>query len=84
MLKYDLFEHVVKHKIFFIRGINYHIIFLHFFRHIRKSKKRVNFDDKKIDKINFYKSKRLLKLDDIYFNKTLVSKRKNLMVKKLT
>ena len=38
-------------------------------------KKRTNFDDKKINKINFYKSKRLLKLDDIYVNKILVSKK---------
>ena len=39
------------------------------------SGKSVNFGDKKIDKINFYKNKRLFKIDDTGANKILVSKK---------
>ena len=35
----------------------------------------VNFDDKKINKSNFYKNKKLFKIDDIVVDKTLVSKK---------
>ena len=35
----------------------------------------MNFGDKKINKSNFNKSKRLLKIDDIDVNKILVSKK---------
>ena len=45
------------------------------------SGKSIYFDDKKINKSNFYKNKILFKIDDIDVNKTLVSK--NPMVKKL-
>ena len=34
----------------------------------------VNFGDKKIKKLNFYKNEKLIKMDDIDVNKTLVSK----------
>ena len=37
--------------------------------------KSMNFGDKKINKSNFNKSKRLLKIDDIDVNKILVSKK---------
>ena len=36
---------------------------------------RVNFGDKKVNKSSFYKNKKLLKIDDINFNKVLVSKK---------
>ena len=45
------------------------------------NKKNINFDDKKVNKSNFYKNKRLFKIDDIDVNRILVSK-ENLMVKK--
>ena len=39
------------------------------------SGKNINFDDKKINKSNFYKNKRLFKIDDIDVNKILGSKK---------
>ena len=38
------------------------------------SGKKVNFDDKKIKKSNFYKKKKVIRIDDIDVNKILVSK----------
>ena len=38
------------------------------------SRKNINFDDKKINEINFYKNKRLFKID---VNKMLVSKKEH-------
>ena len=38
--------------------------------------KCINFDDKKIDKSNFYKTKKLFKIDNVNANKILVSKKK--------
>ena len=38
------------------------------------SRKNVNFGDKKIKKISFYKNKKVIKIDDIDVNKNLVSK----------
>ena len=38
------------------------------------SEKNVNFDDKKIEKDDFYKIKKVIKIDDIDVNKILVSK----------
>ena len=38
------------------------------------SGKNINFDDKKINKSNFYKNKKLFNLNDIDVNKILVSK----------
>ena len=38
------------------------------------SRKNVNFEDKKIKKSNFYKNKKVTKIDDIDVNKKLVSK----------
>ena len=46
--------------------------------------KNIIFNNKKINKSNFYKGKKLSKTDDIDANKILVSKKKkNHMVKKL-
>ena len=36
--------------------------------------KNINFDDKKVKKSDFYENKKVIKIDDIDFNKTLVSK----------
>ena len=46
------------------------------------SGKSINFGDKKINKSNFYKNKKLFNLNDIDANKKLVSK-KNHMVQKI-
>ena len=46
------------------------------------SGRSINFDDKKINKSNFYKNKKLFSLNDIDANKILVSK-KNHMVQKI-
>ena len=39
------------------------------------SGKNVNFDDKKIKKCDFYKNKKVTKINDINVNKILVSKK---------
>ena len=39
------------------------------------SGKSINFEDKKINKSNFYKNKQLFKIEDIDVNKILVSKK---------
>ena len=39
------------------------------------SGKNINYDDKKVNKSNFYKNKELFKMDDMDANKILVSKR---------
>ena len=39
------------------------------------SGKNINFDDKKINKSNFHKNKKLFNIDDIDVNKILVSKK---------
>ena len=41
------------------------------------SGKSINFDDRKINKINFYKNKKLFKIEDIDINKILVSKKES-------
>ena len=41
------------------------------------SGKSINFDDKKINKSNFYKNKKLFDLNDIDVNKILVSKKES-------
>ena len=41
------------------------------------SGKSINFDDKKINKSNFYKNKKLFNLNDIDVNKILVSKKES-------
>ena len=43
--------------------------------HIRMSGKNINFDDKKIRKSDFYKSKKVFQIDDTDVNKILVSKK---------
>ena len=46
------------------------------------SVKNINFEGKKIKKSDFYKNKKITKIDDIDVNKILVSK-KNHMVQKI-
>ena len=41
------------------------------------SGKSINFEDKKIDKSNFYKNKKLFKKDDTDVNKILISKKES-------
>ena len=41
------------------------------------SGKNINFGDKKVKKSNFYKNKKVIKIDDIDVNKILVSKEEN-------
>ena len=41
------------------------------------SGKRINFDDKKINKSSFYKNKKLFSLNDIDVNKILVSRKES-------
>ena len=46
--------------------------------------KRINFDDKKINKSSFYKNKKLFSLNDIDVNKILVLKQGIIWYKKFT
>ena len=46
------------------------------------SGKSINFDDKKINKSNFYKNKKLFNLHNIDINKILVSKKESYGPKK--
>ena len=41
------------------------------------SEKSIKFDDKKINKSNFYKNKKLFKIEDIEVNEILVSKKES-------
>ena len=70
-----------RHKVIFIilhHTPNYYKKFLHVFsQSIRISVKSINFDDKKINKSNFYKNKKLINLYDIDANKILVSKKES-------
>ena len=53
--------------------INFFYIF--FLPSIRINGKIINFDDKKINKSNFYKNKKLFNIHDLDGNKILVSKK---------
>ena len=46
------------------------------------SVKNINFNDKKIKKSDFYKNKKIIKIDDIDVNKILVSKKESYGTKK--
>ena len=52
---------------------NYYKNFFTFFLHI--SGNSINFNDKKIKKSDFYKSKKIFNINDIDVNKILVSKK---------
>ena len=48
------------------------------------SGKTINFDGKSINKSNFYKKKKLFKIEDIDVNKILVSRKESYGKKKFT
>ena len=50
-------------------------IYLFLSEYIRMSGKNINFNDKKIRKSNFYKNKKINRIEDIDVNKILVSKK---------
>ena len=50
--------------------------------YIRISEKNINFDDKKIEKSEFYKNKKVFQIDDTDVNKILVSKKEPYGTKK--
>ena len=55
-----------------------------FLLRIRMTGKSINFDDKKINKSNFYKNKKIFILDDLDVNKILLSKKEPNGKKKFT
>ena len=57
--------------------------FLLFLPSIRMSGKSKNFEDKKVNKSNFYKNKKTFKIEDIDINNILVSKKESYGKKKL-
>ena len=46
-----------------------------YFCNIRMSEGNITFNNKKINKSNFYRTKRLIKIEDIDVSKTLISKK---------
>ena len=71
MLKYSLFRPTVKyvsHSLYNQIIIKKNLLFF------SSGGKNVNFGDKKLKKSNFYKNKKVIKIDDIDVNKILVSK----------
>ena len=76
MLKYNSFRLVPKHNLFTRYLNHYKKNFIFFFSpSIRISGKSIIFDDKKINKSNFYKKKKLFSIYDLDVNKKLVSKK---------
>ena len=75
MLKYDSFRPTVKYAITLCTP---KIIIKKFYffspSSIRTSGKNINFGDKKLKKSNFYKNKKVTKIDEIDVNQILVSK----------
>ena len=73
MLKYSLFRPTVKYVITpcIPKPLQKNL----FSSSIRMSGKNVNFGDKEIKKIEFYKNRKVTKIDDIDVNKKLVSKK---------
>ena len=58
--------------------VNYYKFFLNFSaQYFRKSGKNIIFDNKKINKSNFYRNKKLFKIGNIDITKLLVSKRES-------
>ena len=76
-MKYDSFRPFLQYNLF-IRYVNYYEkTFKFFLPSIRMNGKNINFGDKNIQKSNFYKNKKLSKIDDIDVNKILVSKKES-------
>ena len=74
MLKYYSFRPTVKYEITPCTHKPFKTNFAFFSSSIRISGKNGNFGDKKIKKSNFYKNKKVIKIDDIDANKILVPK----------
>ena len=74
-MKYDSFRPFLQYNLF-IRYVNYYEkTFKFFLPSIRMNGKNINFGDKNIQKSNFYKNKKLSKIDDIDVNEILISKK---------
>ena len=74
---------MLKHELS-IRYVNYCKKILTFFSaSIRRSGKNMNFEDKKINKLNFCKNKKILNIYDLDVNKILVSKKESFIGQKL-
>ena len=74
-LKYDSFRPVLTYNLL-TRHVIYYKKCLDFFSpSIRMSGKNIIFNDNKINKSNFYKNKKLSKIDDIDVNEILISKK---------
>ena len=56
--------------------------FIFSLQYIRMSRKKINFDDKKIKKSSFYKDKKINNIEDINVNNILVSKKESYSNKK--
>ena len=75
LFKYDIFRPTVKYVITaFTPKIIIKKFYFFFSSSIRMSGKNVNLGDKKIKTSDFYKNKKVIKIDDIDVNKILVSK----------
>ena len=75
-LKYNLFWLVLKYNLFTRYAHEYKKYFYGFYSHVIKiNRKNINCDDKKVNKSNFYRNKRLFNIDKIDIDKILVSKK---------
>ena len=77
MLKYDSLKSVLEIWAYSQDMQTNITTFYIFLPNIRVSGKNINFDDKKINKSNFYKNKILFKIDDTDVHKILVSKKEH-------
>ena len=76
-MNYHRRHHVVFISIDGTVSIIIKIFTIFFLTSIRISGESINFDDKKMNKSSFYKNKELFSLNDIDFNKILVSKKES-------
>ena len=64
-----------------IHAQNHNKFFFTFLIHIRMSRKSINFDNKNIEKSDFYRNKKLFKIEDIDINKIFVPKKESYGIK---
>ena len=76
-VKYDFNRAVLKYKLFTRHPNYYKNIFYLFLPSIRISGKSINFGDKKINKSDFYKNRKLFKIEDIDIDKILISEKES-------
>ena len=74
MLKYDTFRLTVKYGITPCTPESLQKKLYFFSASVRTSGQHVNFENKKIEKSNFYNNEKVTKIDDIDVNKILISK----------